>query len=91
MSLYSPPYSYTSLSESEEKVMAKAVIILGWVLLAAGVALILLGLFGLAMTDGLWAAVQMMSPFNIANFILTVVTLAPGMLLVTWGQKLKDR
>lgn len=71
--------------------MAKAVTVLGWVLLAAGVSLVLLGLAGIAMTDGVWAAIQTLSPFNIANFVLTVLTLAPGILLITWGQKLADK
>ncbi|PWE34643.1 hypothetical protein DD563_00755 [Pelagicola sp. LXJ1103] len=70
--------------------MARAMIILGWVLLAGGVSLVLLGLFGIAMADGVWAALQTLSPFNIANFIVTAITLAPGILLITWGQKLKD-
>lgn len=71
--------------------MARAVTILGWVILAGGAGLILLGLAGIAMTDGLWAAIQTLSPFNIANFLMTVVTLAPGILLITWGQKLDEK
>lgn len=71
--------------------MAKSVTILGWLLLIAGAGIILVGLAGIAMTDGLWAAIQILSPFNIANFIATVVTLAPGLLLITWGQKLRDK
>ena len=71
--------------------MAKVVTILGWVLLAGGAGLVLLGLAGIAMTDGVWAAVQTLSPFNVANFIVTAITLAPGILLITWGQKLKEK
>lgn len=71
--------------------MARAVTVLGWVFLAGGVGLILLGLVGIAMTDGVWAALQTLSPFNVVNFIATVVTLAPGIVLITWGQKLKEK
>lgn len=71
--------------------MAKVVTVLGWILLLAGVGLIMVGLTGIAMTDGLWAALQTMNPFNIANFVVTVITLAPGILLITWGQKLSNR
>ena len=71
--------------------LGKAVTGLGWVLLVAGGGLILLGLAGIAMTDGLWAALQIASPFNIANFVMTVITLAPGILLITWGRKLSEK
>jgi len=71
--------------------MARAVTILGWVLLAGGGGLVLLGLAGIANKEGLWAAVQMLSPFNVANFIVTAITLAPGIALITWGQKLKGK
>ncbi|WP_133484766.1 hypothetical protein [Aliiroseovarius marinus] len=71
--------------------MARAVIIFGWIVLGLGVALVLLGLAGIAMNDGIWAAIQMLSPFNVMNFIATVITLAPGIALITWGQKLKEK
>lgn len=71
--------------------MAKAVTVLGWVFLVAGVGLILLGLAGIAMTDGIWVAIQTLSPFNIANFVVTAITLAPGILLITWGRKLTEK
>lgn len=70
--------------------MAKVVTGLGWILLVAGAGLIVVGLAGIAMTDGVWAALQTLSPFNIANFVVTVITLAPGILLITWGQKLSN-
>ena len=73
------------------KSMAKTVTFLGWVLLLAGVAWIVIGLAGIAMTQGLWAAIQMLSPFNIVNFIATVITLAPGFALIVWGEKLKEK
>ena len=71
--------------------MAKAVSILGWVLLAGGAGLVLIGLAGIAMKEGLWAALQMFSPFNVINFIATAITLAPGIALIMWGQKLKEK
>lgn len=71
--------------------MARVVTILGWVLLAGGAALVLLGLAGIAMKEGLWAALQMLSPFNVTNFIATAITLAPGIALIMWGQKLKEK
>ena len=71
--------------------MAKIVTLVGWVLLLAGVGLLIVGYSGVAMSDGVWAALQMANPFNIANFVVTVISLAPGILLITWGRKLSDK
>ena len=71
--------------------MHKIISVLGWALLIAAIGVILVGLVGVAMTQGVWAALQMMSPFNYVNFIVTVATLAPGFLLIVWGEKLRDR
>lgn len=72
--------------------MARAVTVVGWVLLLGGVGLILLGLVGVAMRDGIWAAVQMLNPFtNTVNTIAMMITLAPGVLLITWGDKLREK
>jgi len=71
--------------------MAKAVTYLGYLLLAAGIALVVVGLAGIAMKDGIWAALETLSPFNIANFVVTAITLAPGIALITWGQKMRER
>lgn len=71
--------------------MGRVVQIVGWVFLLAGVGVVALGLFGVAMSQGVWAAMQMLSPFNIANFIVTAATLAPGILLIAWGKSLSDK
>jgi len=71
--------------------MAEFVKVLGWALLAGGVLLIVLGLVGIGMKDGLWAAIETLNPFNIANFVMTVITLAPGILLLAWGDMLSRK
>jgi hypothetical protein len=88
---YLLPFVFIPTGETKGLSMGKAVTGLGWVLLVAGGGLILLGMAGIAMTDGLWAALQTESPFNIANFVMKVITLAPGILLITWGQKLSEK
>ena len=70
--------------------MAKIVIILGYALLCVGVGIILVGWAGVFMRDGLWALLEMLNPFNVVNFIMQVLTLAPGLLLLAWGEKLRD-
>lgn len=71
--------------------MAKAVTYLGYLLLAAGIALIVVGLVGIAIKDSVWAALETLSPFNIANFVVSAITLAPEIALITWGQKMRER
>jgi hypothetical protein len=71
--------------------MARAVIILGWALLLAGAGLILLGLVSIALIDGVGAVRETLNPFNIANFVAMVITLAPGILLISWGEKLAEK
>lgn len=68
--------------------MAKVIMVLGWVLLACGVGFVLFGTAGVAMTEGIWAALQLFNPFNIANFVLTVAVLAPGILFISWGKSM---
>lgn len=71
--------------------MDKAVKFLGYVLLAIGAAVVLAGLVGIWTTDGWRAALETVNPWNLWNFIATVVVLAPGILLIQWGEKLSAR
>lgn len=70
---------------------ARAVLILGWALLVFGVGLVVVGTIGVAITDGWWAALQLFSPYNIANFVATVAAVGPGMLLIAWGRNLRSK
>lgn len=71
--------------------MARAVSLLGWAFLVGGICLVVIGLAGIAVREGLWAALQMLSPFNIVNFIAVMITLAPGLLLIRWGEHLAKK
>ncbi|WP_265500737.1 hypothetical protein [Paracoccus beibuensis] len=71
--------------------MAKAVTVIGWVLLAAGGGAVLLGLAGIAITEGVGAVVRTVNPFNIAGFVAIVATLAPGLLMLMWGERIAER
>lgn len=64
--------------------MVKVLRIVGLVWCYAVAAIIVACIVVIARRDGLGAAIDVLSPFNVANFIVTVVSLAPG-LLCLWG------
>lgn len=49
------------------------------------------GIVGVWMDEGFSGVQQLLSPFNIANWIVTVITLAPGMGLLMLSRKLQDK
>ena len=67
--------------------MTNVIRILGYVLLAAGVGLILMGILGTWMSRGFGAVQDLLSPFNISNWITMILTLAPGFLLLMWADR----
>jgi hypothetical protein len=71
--------------------MGKALKILGYVLLTIGVGIIFLGLLGIFLADGWKAVTEVMNPFNFSNVIMMAITLAPGLSLIAWGDKLQSK
>lgn len=61
----------------------------GYVWLTLAGLLILAGIAGTWMKGGLAAVQELLSPFNIVNWIVTLITLAPGLGAVAWADKLK--
>jgi hypothetical protein len=70
------------------KGLAKALKILGYILLYTGVALIAFGILSIWWFEGFGAAQEVLSPFNVINYIATALTLAPGFLLIWASEKL---
>lgn len=60
-----------------------------WVTLAG--LLIAAGIFGVWLKEGFSGVRDLLSPFNILNFILTVITLAPGVGALMWAEKLRKK
>lgn len=58
---------------------------MAWIYLACFVMLI--GYGAVVYQNGFMALVEMLSPYNIANYIVVVLTLAPGIWAVTWANK----
>jgi hypothetical protein len=65
--------------------------VFGYIWLTAAVILILAGIAGVWMKGGFSAVQQVLSPFNIINWIVTVITLAPGLGALVWAEKLKTK
>ena len=63
----------------------------GYIWLTAAVLLIFAGILGTWMKDGFSAAQDLLSPFNVTNWIVAVITLAPGLGAIAWAEKLKGR
>lgn len=63
----------------------------GYIWLTATVLLILAGIAGTWMKGGFSAVQQLLSPFNVVNWIVTVLTVAPGIGALAWAEKLKTK
>ena len=64
---------------------------LGYVWLFLAGAVILVGIAGVWMKEGLSAVQALLSPFNIWNWLATVITLAPGIGLLMLADKLQAK
>ena len=62
-----------------------------YIWLTAAVLLILAGIVGTWMKGGLSAVQDLMSPFNVVNYIVTIITLAPGIGALIWAEKLTEK
>jgi len=62
-----------------------------YVWLAAATLLILAGISGVWMKGGFAAVQELLSPFNVVNWFVTVLTLAPGLAALAWANKLTSK
>ena len=61
---------------------------LGGLLLLLAFGLILVGLIGIWMEEGFSGVARTLSPYNVANFLVTIAFLAPGAGLIALGFKI---
>ena len=73
------------------KVWITVLNVLGYLWVTVGVLFILAGIMGTWMKGGLSAVQELMSPFNVVNWVVMVITLAPGLGAIAWGNKLKEK
>lgn len=62
-----------------------------YVRLVAATLLILAGIAGTWMKGGFSAVQELLNPFNIANVVVTVLPLAPGLGAFAWADSLKKK
>lgn len=65
--------------------------VLGYIWLVSAGILIFLGIAGVWMKEGFSGVQDLLSPFNMVNWVVTVATLAPGIGLLMLSDKLKSK
>ena len=65
--------------------------IIGYIWLVLAGPLILVGIYGVWMKEGFSGVQNLMSPFNVTNYIVMIITLAPGIGLLVLSEKLKTK
>lgn len=65
--------------------------LLGYIWLVLAGLLILAGIIGVWMKEGFSGVQDLLSPFNLANNIVTAITLAPGIGLLMLSDKLRGK
>jgi hypothetical protein len=63
----------------------------GYVWLTLAGIVIFVGIVGVWMKSGFSGVQELLSPFNILNWLVTVVTLAPGIAALMWAEKLQTK
>ena len=73
------------------KTLAKVIRIVGIALIAIAGVIILVGHIGVITSQGFSAYLEMMSPYNVLNYLVTILTLAPGFGVYQIGKWLEGK
>jgi hypothetical protein len=73
------------------KFLATLCKVLGYVWLIVAGIVIFIGIVGVWMKQGFSGVQELLSPFNVANWFVTVITLAPGIGLLMLSDKLRKK
>lgn len=71
--------------------MSAAAQAIGWILLIAGFLVICAGLTGIFLKEGFAGLQEVMSPFNVLQWLAVLITLAPGMFFIWLSDWLAKR
>ena len=78
-----------------KRIVHRIVLWAGWLLTVAAVALVLVGWAGAFMEHGFVGGLRQirewLSPYNVSNWLVTVVALAPGLGLLALASKLEPK
>ena len=91
MFCFSPLILIVRAKEVEMKFWSTTCKVLGYIWLVLAGLLILVGIIGVWMKEGFSGIQDLLSPFNIANYIVTIITLAPGIGLLMLSEKLENK
>jgi len=70
---------------------AKIIHVIGVIYVWLAGLFILINMVIILVNEG-WVKIQeILSPFNVGNYIVTIITLAPGLGLVMWSDKIKKK
>ena len=69
----------------------KVIGVIGKVYLFLASLFIIVNLVFIFLNEGFGKIQEIMSPFNLPNFILTIITLAPGLGLMMWSDKIRKK
>ena len=78
-------------SKENMKTWATVLKVFGYVWCVLAGLLILTGIVGVWMSEGFSGVQRLLSPFNISNWIVTIITLAPGIGAIMWADKIKEK
>ena len=70
------------------KTWAKILKVIGYIWIVLAGLLILAGTIGVWKSEGFLGVQRLLSPFNIINWIVTIITLAPGIGALIWADKI---
>jgi len=65
--------------------------VIGYICLVLASLLILSGIIGVWEKDGFSGVQDLLSPFNVLNYIVTAITLAPGIGLLMFSYRLQNK
>jgi len=73
------------------KVWVVVLKIFGYAWVVVGVIAIAIGIAGVWMKGGFSAVQDLMSPFNVLNWVVTAITLGPGLGALAWAKSLAEK
>jgi hypothetical protein len=73
------------------RVRIKVLRVFGYIWVTLAVVLILVGYIGVWMKGGFTVVQELLSPFNIVNWVIMLITLAPGIAALMWAEKLSQK